>query len=110
MQHDELTQIKEAIISALPDVKTIYLFGSRAKGNAKDDSDYDIYAVIQDGSLRPLVAMQIINRFIRVLKISKPVDILVSSNTDFLKRKELPTIEKNVAKEGVVIYGNEITI
>lgn len=36
------------IIKSLPNLSKAYLFGSRAKGNSKEDSDYDICIVITD--------------------------------------------------------------
>jgi hypothetical protein len=35
----------------------------------------------------------------------RPVDIVVGCESSFQRRKELDTLEKNVAKEGVLLYG-----
>lgn len=43
----------EAVLRLVPDAETIYLFGSRADGRARDDSDLDI-AVLGAGPLSPL--------------------------------------------------------
>ena len=43
--HDITSRIKHAINSIDPSAD-IYLFGSRARGNAKDDSDWDILILV----------------------------------------------------------------
>ena len=44
---DEITEIKNAIIEALP-VEKLFLFGSYAYGTPTEDSDYDFYVLITD--------------------------------------------------------------
>ncbi|HEX7368860.1 MAG TPA: nucleotidyltransferase domain-containing protein [Rhodanobacteraceae bacterium] len=34
--------VREASLHALPDIETLYVFGSRARGNARVDSDIDL--------------------------------------------------------------------
>lgn len=59
----------------------IYLFGSYAYGTPKDkDSDFDIYVGIQDGGIRPIVAMQLIIE--ALIEFQRPVDILVRRASD----------------------------
>ncbi|MGD0622467.1 MAG: nucleotidyltransferase domain-containing protein [Thermacetogeniaceae bacterium] len=100
---NELANIKQAILNTV-EAEAIYLFGSYAHGTPSKDSDLDLYVVIPDGGMRPLEAAQNINiAIIRVQK--KPVDILVSRASDFHERKLLPTIERTVARDGVLLHG-----
>ncbi|MDD4146821.1 MAG: nucleotidyltransferase domain-containing protein [Clostridia bacterium] len=100
---NELENIKQTILNTV-EAEEIYLFGSYAYGIPTEDSDFDLYIVIPDGSIRPLEAMQIIGRAI-YKEQKKPIDILVSRASDFRRRKLLPTLERTVAREGVRLYG-----
>lgn len=98
----ELEEITKSILSVVS-VKEIFLFGSYANGTPSENSDFDIYVVIPDNTMRPLDAMTKIN--IAVSKNQKrPVDILVGSQSDFKKRSSLPYIEKEVFNKGIKIY------
>ena len=46
-------EILTAVRDELPDVRTVYLFGSRAAGNERPDSDLDI-AVVLNGPADPI--------------------------------------------------------
>lgn len=100
-----LEKIKQTIISKV-EIEAMYLFGSYAYGVARDDSDFDLYIVIPDNSLRPLEAAQIINNAI-FEEQRKPVDIIVGRSSDFNRRKLMPTLERKVAKDGVMLYGSQ---
>ena len=102
-QTDEIKRIQDAILAAVP-ASQIYLFGSRAKGTPRADSDYDFYIVIPDGSLRPLDATRMISSALRSIR-EKPIDILVGSESRFNKYKTVYSIEKEVFNTGVKLYG-----
>ena len=99
---DELLQIKDAIVGSVPTEK-IYLFGSYAYGVPKDESDYDIYVVIQEGSMRPIEAIQSIYRSMRGMK-RRPMDILAGTAETFERRSKQLTLERTITEEGVVLY------
>jgi predicted nucleotidyltransferase len=98
---DEIIKIKDIIVSTVPAEK-VYLFGSYAYGTPNEDSDYDFYVVIPDGSMRPIEAIQDIYCTIRGIK--KPVDILAGTTEVFDRRSKDPTIERMIAQEGVILY------
>lgn len=100
---NQLEKIKQTIINKV-ETKAIYLFGSYAYGTPREDSDFDLYIVIPDDSIRPLEAAQIINNAIYEEQ-RKPVDILVGRASDFRRRSQLPTIERTIARDGVMLYG-----
>lgn len=99
----ELENIKNKILNTV-ETEAIYLFGSYAYGTPGEDSDFDLYVVIPDDSIRPLEAAQIINNVIYEDQ-RKPVDILVGKASDFRRRSQLPTIERAIARDGVMLYG-----
>ncbi len=101
----ELESIKRVILDTLK-VQEIYLFGSHACGTAHKDSDFDIYVVIPDGSMRPIEAMHKISSAISRRDI-RAVDIIVGKESAFNRKKQLPTIERTIAREGVRLYGQE---
>jgi uncharacterized protein len=100
---DELEKIKQIILKTVK-ADSIYLFGSHAYGTPTAESDFDLYVVIPDGGIRPIEAMQIIGSAL-YKEQNKPIDILVSRANDFQQRKLLPTIERSIARDGVMIYG-----
>lgn len=99
----ELENIKQLILNTV-EADAIYLFGSYAYGTPTEDSDFDIYIVIPDGGIRPIEAMQIIGSAI-YKEQKKPIDILVRRAGDFHQRKLLPTIERTVVRDGVMLHG-----
>jgi predicted nucleotidyltransferase len=99
---DEITTIRDRIIEAVP-VEKIYLFGSYAYGTPKEESDYDFYVVIPNGSMRPVEAMQCIYRSMRGIK-RKPMDVLAGTAETFERRSRQLTLERTIAENGVVLY------
>src|SRR5580704_17267806 len=47
-----LSNYKRSVELALPDVEKLILFGSRARGQARSDSDYDVAVVVRNLSDR----------------------------------------------------------
>ena len=101
----ELETIKQAILDTV-NANEIYLFGSYAYGMPHKDSDFDIYVVIPDDSMRPIEAMQKIGGAISRKDI-RAVDIIVGKESVFNQRKQLPTIERTIFRDGVKLYGQE---
>ena len=50
-----LAAYKRAVERALPGVEKVILFGSRARGKARDDGDYDVAVILRDIADRPHV-------------------------------------------------------
>ncbi len=98
----EIERIKQKIIETI-ETESIYLFGSYAYGSVHDDSDIDIFVVIPDNTINSIEAMQIISSKVYKEQIY-PIDIIVSKSSDFHKRKHLPTIERTIARKGVLLY------
>lgn len=100
----ELDKIIFAIKESLK-VDEIYLFGSFAYGSPTQDSDFDIYVVIPDDSLRPIEATRKIRENILPYQ-KRPVDLLVGRKSSFAKRKmSYSFIEHEVSSKGIKIYG-----
>ena len=100
----ELENLKALIINAVP-VEQIYLFGSYANGTPHKGSDIDLYVVIKDEfPMRELDApIEIIKAIGRVN--TKPVDIIATRKSRYLRLVTGPTMERKIAREGIKIYG-----
>lgn len=70
----ELKMIADTVCSVV-NVEKIYLFGSFAYGEPKNDSDFDIYVLLTDKSVRPLKAVQTINMALDRIVASKGVSL-----------------------------------
>ncbi len=103
MPNDEIMSMKDRIVDQLSPLK-VYLFGSYADGSFKEDSDYDFYVVVEDSKTdwyeQTLRAYQAI-RPVR----TRPVDILIGTKSAFEKRRQYPSIEREVFRKGVLLYG-----
>ena len=82
----------------------VYLFGSRSRGDATPDSDYDFLVVVASSDERPLRRAQKAYRALRGLGISK--DVIVTTSARFDRMKILAaSLEHEVATEGLLLYG-----
>ena len=99
----ELDLIKESILKTV-DAEAIYLFGSYAYGTPKEDSDIDIYVVIPE-TKNSINELQTNIRMDLWEKKIKPMDLLMGRSNVFHRRKNGPTLEKIIARDGVKLYG-----
>jgi len=85
-----LNSIKSIVHSLLPDAK-ILLFGSRAKGNYRQDSDYDILVITQN-LLQEKEKTSWRNKLnkLLVLTLHAPVDVLINSEKEVSDKKNFP--------------------
>lgn len=99
---NEIRAIAERLQKSVNPQK-IYLFGSFARNEEKDDSDYDFYLVMSDSTTDRLSVSQKAYRSLRGLK-RRSVDIVVGSVSGFEERRTRKTLENIVDREGVVLY------
>ena len=101
---EELTTVIQAIASNTK-IETIFLFGSWAYGDPKENSDLDIYLVIPDNDV-DLFDLNADIRFALYKKLSLPLDLIIAKKSVFERRSKALTLESIIAKQGVRIYGN----
>jgi predicted nucleotidyltransferase len=99
---DDIMMVKDIILKTVPTEK-IYLFGSHAYGTPNENSDYDIYVVLSNNSVRPVEAIGNIYMAMRGMK-RKPMDILAGTSEAFERRSGQVTLEQTIAKYGVILY------
>lgn len=103
MPNDEIYALKDRIVEQLSPLK-VYLFGSFAYGTPNADSDYDFYIVVDDEHVNTHEEAVKAYRAIRHER-TKPVDILVGTNSTFERRKRYySTIEQEVFGKGILLY------
>ena len=101
----EIEELKDQFVDQLEPIR-IYLFGSFANGTYKEDSDFDFYIVVDDRieDLKEMTTRAY--RAIRRIK-NRPVDIVVGTESRFESRKNIPSVENEVLKKGVLLYESE---
>ena len=102
-KENEIRAIAE-VIKETVDCEKIYLFGSYANGEPDEESDFDFYVVIPDGAERPLEVKRRIYKELGKTKMHIPVDILAKQASVFSEMSALPTLERTVVSEGVILY------
>ncbi len=104
MPFDEIEELKNAFVKDLLPEK-VYLFGSFAEGRANEESDYDFYIVVNDSEKDMLRLTTRAYKAIRD-KQYRPVDIIINTSKTFEERKKrASSVESEVAKKGVLLYG-----
>jgi hypothetical protein len=81
----------------------IYLFGSRARGDASADSDYDLMVVVRDDMPAPMRRPGIAYKALR--GTGAAADILVWTRGAFQSRLSLrASLPTTVVEEGMLLY------
>jgi predicted nucleotidyltransferase len=103
-EEEELRRLISAITDyAVP--KHIVLFGSRAKGLARSESDFDLCIIYDRLPKRSLEVMQ--DLYLSIFPITgHPVDLLVYQADQFNEKAvRSGTLESAIHAEGQVVYG-----
>ena len=105
MINEEILAIKNSILKTVGNnCEQIILFGSYAYGTPRENSDYDVFVVLKDGSEKPILVLQNIYGSLAENPNYKTVDILANYKSRFIVRSKLPTIERTIAQKGLVLY------
>ena len=102
VDNEYLSKICNTIIGTVK-LEKIYLFGSYAYGTPTPDSDYDICVIVPDSERRTIEIEKNIRRALYPIQ-NTPLDIIVYHSSNFEKRKQAATLERKIAKEGVLLY------
>ncbi|MCD7708918.1 MAG: nucleotidyltransferase domain-containing protein [Clostridiales bacterium] len=102
MPMKEIEELKTLFVDSLLPLR-IYLFGSYADNSYDLESDFDFYIVVRD-EINDL-ASETVKAYKAVRSVKRhPVDILVGTRSRFEERKEIPSIENEVYRKGVLLY------
>ncbi len=102
MKQPVLDQLIQRIVGELAP-EEIWLFGSRAEGRARPDSDYDLLAVLPDHASEAL--LNPLNTWKLVVGLGVAADIIPCTRSDFEEEKhELDTLARAAYLRGSRIY------
>ncbi len=81
----------------------IYLFGSRARGEADPDSDYDLLVVLRESPLPGYKRAQL--AFRTLCGVGAPKDVIVLTRDEFQRKLTVVcSLPATVVREGKLIY------
>ena len=82
-------------------VEQIILFGSRAREDYREDSDWDVLIIVSDGSSTR--DLKLLRRHL-YMRLDVPVDIVTVKRSWWERYKEVPgTVVYEAAREGIVV-------
>ena len=82
----------------------VYLYGSRARGNAKRLSDWDILILLNLRNISFDLETKFMNEFYEVeLETGEIISPLVYTKSDWNERRSITPLYENIKKEGVRI-------
>jgi len=85
------------------DPEEIWLFGSRAEGRGRPDSDYDLLAVLADGA--PEADLDLVKAWEITCGLGIPADLVPFTRSDFEGEKdEVGTLPRAAYHRGMRIY------
>ena len=100
----EIDEIKDMVIAEVPRAERIYLFGSYARGTAREQSDLDI-AVLMDADLNWRDRNDMLNRLYNgTAQKGYNVDFLLKRADLFFAESELPTLSRVILREGKLLW------
>jgi predicted nucleotidyltransferase len=97
-----IAPLVERIVACL-EPEEIWLFGSRAEGRARPDSDYDLLAVLPDDA--PESALDLMKAWELTCGLGVPADLVPCTRSDFEEEKnEVGTLARAAYHRGKRIY------
>lgn len=101
--NEEIKNIVSKFVEKLSP-KTVYLFGSYARGDYNNESDYDFYIIMPENYSVSNKTTSDAYVSLRGLK-RRPVDIIVNNEKVFKERCSYTNaLENTVKKEGKIVY------
>lgn len=101
--HDIVTQVCRAIPA---DLEKVILYGSYARGEATDESDVDIMAVVDNGKELEKTVRQIMVDISYELSLAYGVEVtvLLQDKDEYEQWQPYIPFLRNVNREGIVVY------
>jgi len=98
-----LKSIIEAVSKTAPDSE-IYLYGSRARGDFKEYSDWDLLILLNKDKISFSLETEIIDDLFDVeLDTGEVITPLIYSKKEWLEKLFITPIYQNITKEGIKI-------
>lgn len=96
------TRIRTEIKRIDPKAKII-LFGSRARGDARKDSDWDLLILIDNQNIREKEDLFRDRLYDLELETGEIISMFIYSNKEWTSRHKITPLYQNIKKEGVVL-------
>lgn len=96
------SKLDEILTRLIPEFQPtkMFLFGSRANGTSKDNSDYDVFLVVRESELHPIERMQKAGKLLWGVGVT--VDVFIYTEEEFNDwKEEFNSIPHTVATEGM---------
>ena len=95
--------VKKIILEDIPDVESVILFGSYARGNQQEDSDMDFMILTKSeidrsDKLKLLSSLQW-----DIARKGYKADLIIKSHETYLDELDIPTLSRVVHREGKTI-------
>ena len=98
--------IKNVVVSSTPQAESIYLFGSYAKGTAREQSDIDI-AILLENDLDWRDRNALLNRlYSDMSQRGYNVDFVLKRSDKFITESTLPTLSRVILREVRLLWTN----
>jgi len=98
--------IKNVVVSSAPQAESIYLFGSYAKGTAREQSDIDI-AILLENDLHWRERNALLNQlYSDMSQRGYNVDFVLKRSDKFITESTLPTLSRVILREGRLLWTN----
>lgn len=99
-----LQEMVNRLVTALQP-EQIYLFGSKARGEAGPDSDYDLLAVVPASDLPP--HRRDVLAFRALCGVGAAKDVIVYTRDEFeSRRRAASSLPATVLREGILVYAS----
>jgi len=96
------SRIRTEIKRIDPKAKVV-LFGSRARGDARKDSDWDLLILIDSQNIREKEDLFRDKIYDLELETGEIISMFVYNNKDWTSRHKITPLYKSIKKEGVVL-------
>ncbi len=98
-----IDRIVDLANSKYPDSE-IYLYGSRARGNARSLSDWDLLVLLNTPNISFNIETKMMDEFYELeLETGAVISPLIYSKTDWNKNHTITPLYENIQKDGVKI-------
>ena len=95
--------VKQAVLEVSPTAQLI-LFGSRARGDAKPDSDWDFLVLVDKENITQKDEMDFMDKIYPIeLSSGENITKFIYSKNEWENKYAITSFHKNVMREGIVL-------